>query len=177
MLLVMAVVFKCGNTTLTPSRTFLIQKTWQCRRGFPLRGDKRNLPASRGVFFPGQERCWPGDVTVRLQCLLQAGAIQAGIGKNPGKSLNKLNTANEMTDQKAGERGGLQLLFQSSVNRAPAALMANKGRDALPVQERHVVTLIPPPSPVEKRLCHLHGAAHLLGIPQREDAGSSSGPL
>lgn len=124
------------NATATPSRIFPIERAWQGRRGFPLRGDKRDLPASRGVFFPGQERCRPGDVTVRLQWLLQPGAIQTGIGKNPGKSLNKLNTANEMTDQKDGERGGSHLLFQGSVNTDPAALMANKGRDALPVQER-----------------------------------------
>lgn len=109
--------------------------------------------------------------------------FRQALGKNPGKSLNKLNMANEMTDQRDGERGGLQLLFQGSVNRDPAAPRANKGRDALPVRERQGPCGHRYPSPESCGeeagigLCHSHGAAHLLGIPQREDAGSSSGPL
>lgn len=46
-----------------------------------------------------------------------------------------------------------------------------KGRD-------HVVTHYPSPKSYGKEagigLCHLHGAAHLPGIPQDEDAGSQS---
>lgn len=50
----------------------------------------------------------------------------------------------------------------------------SKGRD-------HVVTRYPSPKPRGEEagigLCHLLGAAHLLGIPQWEDAGSSSGTV
>lgn len=49
-----------------------------------------------------------------------------------------------------------------------------KGRD-------HVATRYPSPKSCGEEagigLCHLLGAAHLLGIPQGEDAGSSSGPV
>lgn len=77
-----------------------------------------------------------------------------------------------------------------SLNRDPAALMANKGQydrlsrqDALCRQERQGpcgLTLFLPQA-LWKRARHravsLHGAAHLLGVSQCEDAVSSSGPI
>jgi len=63
------------------------------------------------VSLPDHSRGWPGDVTVRLRRLFQPGRVQAGTGKNLGKSLNKLNAANETAIQKYGERGRSPLLF------------------------------------------------------------------
>ena len=49
-----------------------------------------------------------------------------------------------------------------------------KGRD-------HVLSHYPSPKSYGKEpgigLCHLHGAAHLPGVSQSEDAVSSSGPI
>lgn len=100
------------------------------------------------MFFPGRERCRPGDVTVRLQWLSQAGAIPAGIGKNPGKNLNKLSMANErgqrriaapfpgLWEQRSGCSDGKQRPGCSPCSAKAGTMWSH---------------VIPPPSPVEKR--------------------------
>lgn len=116
----------------------------------PARRQKRPFAASRGAFFPGQERCRPGDVTVRLQWLSQAGAAQAGLGKNPGKSLNKPNVANEMTKSRRMGKGADSSSFCRALwaetrllwwqTKAGMLSLSRRGRD-------HVVTRYPSPEP------------------------------
>lgn len=114
---------------------------------------KRLSPARRqkGVFFPGQERCRPGDVTVRLQWLFRAGAIQAGLGK---KSLNKLNTAHEMTDEKDGEKGRIAAPF-AGLREQRSGCSDGKQRPGCSPCSGGAGTMwphvIPPPGPAEKR--------------------------